>query len=135
MEKIRCPDCDVEWPHLHIRPLEEVLNYRSCDAPAYGGKYGRDCLDGKRDDAAQIHALRTLIERDGFKAGYGIGIELDGEFIHDGHHRLTVMHDIGAYWCPVQSTATHARDTDEYRDSQREYYTSREKFRKQRAYA
>ena len=102
---------------------------------AYGGKYGRDCLDGKREDAAQIHALRTLIERDGFKAGFGVGVYSEEHYIHDGHHRLTVMYDLGAYWCPVQEKATHATDTDEYRASKHEFWSNRHKLRKQRDYA
>lgn len=127
MEKVECSDCDVEWPHLHIMPLEEVLDYESCDAPYYGGKYGRDCLNGKRRDEAHIYALRTLIERDGFRQGYGVAVFHDTKWIHDGHHRLTVMHDLGAYWCPVQIKATHGVDAGGYGAAKCEYYAQREK--------
>jgi hypothetical protein len=129
MEKFVCPNlgCPHEWPHLHILPLEDVLDFESCDAYRLGGRYGRDCLDDKRKDAAQIYALRTLIEREGFKAGFGVAVYEEAGWIHDGHHRLTVMHDIGAYWCPVQEKVTHWRNAPGYREAKAEYYANRDK--------
>jgi hypothetical protein len=121
--------CEVTYPHLHIRPIEEVLDYESCDAPWLGGRVGRDCLKYKYEDTVQIEALLTIIERDGYKQGYGVAVKEAGErfcsccppptgpYIHDGHHRLTVMYYMGAYWCPVQKKASHGDDTPDYRDS------------------
>lgn len=135
---VSCDMCPVRYPHLHIRPMEEVLDYYSCDANAYGGSFGRDCLEGKLEDDQQIQSLTTLIERDGFRQGYGIGIreagyedfwgqEYSRPYIRDGHHRMTVLYFMGARWCPVQRAATHGQDTDDYRNEKVRFIKEREK--------
>lgn len=121
-----CEDCDNDWPHLHILPMEEVLDYDSCDAFGMGeNAKARSVLDYKRRDEIQIECLREIIERDGFKEGYGIAIRFGERWVHDGHHRLTVLYDMGAKWCPVQSRARHGQDTDDYRSSKANRYRNR----------
>jgi len=117
-ESYQCEDCTNPYPHLHIIPMREILRYESCDrASALGETCILDVIIRKRSDSYQIDSLRELIESEGFRMGYGIAVIHGREFIHDGHHRLTVLFDMGAQWCPVQTRSTHAMDTPEYSSS------------------
>lgn len=123
-ESYRCQDCEVEYPHLHILPMEAVLKFESCDA--WRKESMIDVIDRKRGDDRQTLSLRELICQQGFKPGYGIGVDdlyaCTFNYVHDGHHRLTVMYDLGAKWCPVQLSGTHYMDTPEYAEAKAARY-------------
>lgn len=114
----QCDTCEVPYPHLHIIPMSEVLDFDSSDS--WDGCTVADVLDEKRSDSSMCDALRELIERDGFQAGFAIAVSYPA-YVSDGHHRLAVLYDMGANWCPVQVYATHGEDTKAYEDSKRRY--------------
>jgi hypothetical protein len=111
----QCEDCLNPYPHLHIIPMDQILKFESCDRIlTFDEQCVLDVIQRKRNDRHLIDTLRDLIESEGYRMGYGVAIADDEDLIHDGHHRLTVMYDLGAQWCPVQTRATHAMDTPGY---------------------
>lgn len=127
IEKAWCDVCEeVIWPHLHIIPMDEILEFESCDAGAYGGYQVKDCLEGKSEDEFQMTPLLNLILSEGFRHGYAPATELpDSNYVRDGHHRITALYKLGAKWCPWQRQATHGEDTEEYEREKEEMYRER----------
>lgn len=122
---VQCDMCEVTYPHLHIVPMGEILYYESCDAGAWGGSIVLDTIEGKLKDSVQIESLRKCIMNEGFRMGYAPATEKACNYIHDGHHRIALLYDMGAKWCPVQLTARHGSDTQDYADEKIRRYNER----------
>lgn len=92
---------------LNIMPIEDVMELESSDV-RWSGDTLWDVLEEKMRDY-WFKDLKARIETDGFMAGRAVCIQdWDGyETICDGHHRLAVLIELGAYWCPVQDTPTY----------------------------
>jgi hypothetical protein len=91
--------CENEWPHLHIMSIEEIMSLQTCEI------WPEDWIDGdylefKRD--YQYGKLMESVLKHGFQPGFAPEI-IDGQ-VFEGHHRITLMHDISGQWCPWQDT-------------------------------
>lgn len=95
--------------HFKIVSMEEILNAKSCDNPGncdcedydcqlhYGPVY--EILNDKREDH-HYKFLKATIIANGFKINWAP--EYHGGIVWQGHHRIAVLEDLGAKWCPVQ---------------------------------
>lgn len=95
--------CDNEWPHLHIMPMEDILDLDTCEISNYEWQVceqarGLTYLEFKRD--FQYRELKESILKHGFYPDFAPEIR-DG-IVVEGHHRITVMYDISGVWCPWQ---------------------------------
>lgn len=113
--------CDNEWPHLHIKPIEEIMSIRTTEIRPedwfnWNGIFVDDedsqedfpdYLSYKRDE--QYYMLKKSIEEHGFQPGFAP--EIIKGVISEGHHRITLFYDI-ARWCPWQDT----ENWDQYND-------------------
>jgi len=127
-------ECENEWPHLHIKPLSEMMSTPTCeispgswfewdgwyDGTDYNFKSFSDAesyLEYKRDE--QYWALRRSVEEHGFWPDFAPEI-IDG-VIEEGHHRITLFHDISGQWCPWQDKFNY----DQYESNWEHYVYSR----------
>lgn len=93
--------CDNEYPHLHIRPMSEMFR---CDSSDFfeGVRDWASLLAHKREHTAQMSALLDVICEEGFVPGYAVMVTDNFAKVKNGHHRLTLLHDLGMNFCPVQ---------------------------------
>jgi hypothetical protein len=90
--------------HLKIMPMDEMIELQSCDTP--GELPVKHVFADKRAGWGYDQIKESILER-GFIEGLAPSVK-NGR-VEDGHHRITVLYDLGARWCPYQWEETHGR--------------------------
>lgn len=110
--------CDVEDPHVHIMPVEDILKLYTCEI--YPDEWHQWYLDAKRNEYAYVDFDKS-VRLHGFQPGFAPEI-IDNE-IYEGHHRITWFYD-NSYWCPWQDTVNSRQYFEVDHGNKHSYATS-----------
>lgn len=100
-------DYSVTDTSVSILPIEEILNYDSCDSDGVWVEgtgtvsYSVWTILAEKREDPWYPALVEKIRAEGFTGG--IRIHPDGNEVRDGHHRIAAAIDLGYSFVPVET--------------------------------